>query len=373
MGIERIYSTFFHNQSTLKPEQEENRLLKKINKAVVEPLLDNGLIAIRVSDEGISLARHVYQIIKLPPVETSFLRNLGVTGGVIGVGLGMREMRQGVEDFKRAAEIDDSEGSRRAKARLFSSSLVTYGSALYLAGKSADVAGIGGAAALGAVSDSFFGIGSLFGMGMSALGILRCYRFRERVDERLFDRSLHENNRLKNSLSYLLSLVSLTEEEKKAIDTSLPSNLTGEEREALRKKKQLEKTEVKVKYFKRRTSTKALSFLLKKAPELIEKLSGPDTVDLKSVREESLALIDKIKWENTRKIAMFALAFITSAIAFTALILGTFFSFGILPFVLSLVASSIYISTGLYSFIHSKFMQDFDKQGVMPVFIENPI
>ncbi len=305
-----------------------------------------------IAADGLQMARNVANLTPQIGSDNRIVGNLGFLSGSIWLMLGIDELANGAQDYSEATAIRDGEGTRRAKARLFSGTLLTGGSIAYLAGKTVEFAGASevAAAGLGFAADGIFGVGSIFGMGMSCLGMYRCYRFRARLAERLEDPKIQsEALRCLRALEYLKDAMTVTDEDRaKIVEEADALDLSPKDRQAYIDQKLLDRTEVKMKYLKRRTSQRSLRMILNRIEPIMGKLANP-TLEAEGIAEAK-ALIADVTKESRKKSLLYAIAFIASAIGFAALVIGTFFTAGALPLILYIISSAIYIGMAGYAF-----------------------
>jgi hypothetical protein len=303
----------------------------------------------RIAEDGLSITRNA--LFATIGADNPIASHLGYYAGVMWNFFGIREMGGGRNDLKGAQNIGDSEGVRRAQARIASGAIVTSASTAYLAGKVFDTVGVA-TASIGAMvtANVLFGIGSVLAMVMSSLGWIRCHRFNERLNEYLENPHLSEVQNLRGALQFLKDTISVTQEEvaqlRADIDKKNPS-LSPVEKKQLLHKKMTDLAEVKVKYLKRRTSNKSLQMIISQVDPLLAKLGSEQTRSV-GIKEATL-LLHKVQNENRVKMSLFILGFVAAAVSIVAMAVMTFMTAGALPFVLFGIAGVIYLSVGIYS------------------------
>lgn len=374
--IARIVRFYQHTghfpRSGMSPPDEAFRADK--TKSAVQAINDasipgtNGqiLAGMRIAEDTLSLTRNI--LFAIPDIGSSdpIVNHLGYYAGIFWTFFAFRELDEGLRDYKRSKEIGDAEGQRRSEARLLSGAICSTASLTYLGGRIFDTfsSATASAAAFGA-ANVLFGVGSVLAMGTSILGAVRCHRFNNRLNEYIENPNLTEVQRLQGALQFLKDAISVTPEEKaeqvEQIEKDHP-DWSPKQKEDLLKEKLTDLTEVKVKYMKRRTSNKSLYLILTKADALLAKLADPKT-SAEGIKEATLMLCT-IQKENKTKMALYILGFIAALISFTAMLVSTFMTAGVLPFVLYGIAGTLYLALTLYSAAGMILKKDPDKQGI---------
>jgi hypothetical protein len=229
--------------------------------------------------------------------------------------------------------------------------LVSAGSLGYLGGKFCETLSVSGpaSAALG-VSNVLFGVGSLLAVGTSLLGAVRCERFNHRLNEYLENPKLTEVQKMQGALRFLKDSICVTVEEMREIEEQINRkypHLSAEKKEQLIQQKLADFSEVKVKYLKRRTSNKSLRLILNHADELLGKLSNKETC-IEGIKECTV-FFNSIRQENRIKLSLYMLGLIASILSFVGMLIMSFTSATILPFVLFGIAGTIYLAISIYT------------------------
>lgn len=324
-----------------------------MRQAAIPGAKERALVLTTISENTLSLTRDVIRSVPEFGPDHALAHNLAFPAGAIWAGFAVREVKGGYQDYKRAVEIGDKEGKNRAAGRLSTGTLGMFGSGFFLAGKTASTAGAAALAAgtLSLIGDVCFGVGSVVGMGLSSLGIYRCCTFKKRLNEYFENPQLSKEQQVRGSLEFLRDLLVITPEERlelvQKINQEHP-NASPEEKAELLKKGMADLTEVKVKYLKRRTSNKSLELILSKAEPLLAKLQNPETRE-EAIREGD-ELIRSVRKETNWKMALYTIGLIASIISFVAVILADVFSLGTIPFIISGVASVIFLMLTAYNF-----------------------
>lgn len=292
---------------------------------------DKALAAVNFTGNTIGLARH---IVSVTHGEAHPLVSYGGAPlGAMWSFFSYQEMKQGFGDLQRAGEIGDAEGKRRAITTVVGGAVNFSGATLYMTAKVAECSLVA-FSALGAVlepiSDSFFAVGALVGGGVAILGMVRCDRFRRRLNKFLDDKTLNERQRLRHALSFLLSLTTVTPSEAKGLSAKQIQDLA----------------ETKAKYFKRRTTVRALNKVTQGAEKLISRLNDPN--DLTAVADAT-NLIEQVQKGNWKKILLFAVVLLAALVAIAGMVLGTIGTFGALPVILYAISIAISLSLALYN------------------------
>lgn len=359
--VERILRYYQHTGSLpsleAAPEGDSLRTLmtgkvvRQINQASIPGANGNILAGMRVADDTLSVVRNF--MLSLPHIhrDDPIVSHLGYYSGIFWSFFAFRELDDGFLEFKRAKLIGDSEGERRAEARLFSGAIVSIGATTYLTGKILNSFSFSRAAApLLSVSNAFFGAGSLLAMGFSALGVVRCQRFNERLNEYLENPALSGSQKMEGALRFLLDSMRVTKEEKAALFQEIEEkhpDWSVAQKEDLLQQKLGDLTEVKVKYMKRRTSNRSLQLILNHAEKILEKLADP--IKRAEGIKEASTLINRVQKESQIKRNIYLLGLIAAAISFVAAILLTVATGGALPLILYGVAGAIYLGITVYT------------------------
>ena len=366
--IGRISQFYSHVAGIEKPMDAARAVLQRqVTKAKVKEITQssipgtkgNILTLTAVSENTLSLVRDVLRAI--PKIGPSHIvpHNLGFAAGAIWTAFGVREVKGGYSDYKRAEQIQDKEGRNRAVGRLTTGSLGTVGSVFFLSGKattSANAAALT-ATTLSFIGDLFFGIGSVVGIGLSSLGVYRCSTFRKRLNEYYKNPELSKEQQVRGTLSFLKDLLSVTPAEQAELIAKINEenpHLSLQEKEALLKQKLVDLTEVKVKYLKRRTSNKSLELILNRVEPLLAKLNDPAAL------EEADALIQTVLKENKAKMVLYLVGLIFSVVSLIGVIMADFFSLGTAPFIVMGVASFVFLMITAYNFIVQLMKKDPD-------------
>lgn len=259
-------------------------------------------------------------------------RNVGFGVGALWAGVGAYECWEGVEERSHALKIKDAEGVVRADEKSLRGALASYGGLFYLGDKLAQIFSSPGVEVAGNVlvglSASFFGVSALIRLGFSYAGWRRCSAFRSELQEYLKNESIDEERRYRSVVAYLRELATTLSPEEVRTGVSL---------------------EAKQQYLKRRTSLKSLQLILKQSEELLRELDSPDEATRKKGLEGAQKLIQTVLWENRKKMALYVLGMLMAAITVSALILGTFFSFGLMPLILYIVVATLSMMVGMFS------------------------
>ncbi len=340
---------------TVEAKKESDAQARGAIKAVHDASIPgtNGqiLAGMRIADDTLSLARNI--LFALPEIgpKDPIVSHLGYYAGLFWAFFALRELDDGIVENKRSKVIGDGEGTRRAGARVLSGTIISTASLGYLAGKFCNTyaSSVAASGVLGA-ANVLFGVGSVLAMGSSLLGALRSSRFNDRLDEYLENTTLSEIDRLKSALKFLKESITVTAEEKAAltqeIDEKHPS-WSESEKTRLLKQRLADLTEVKVKYMKRRTSTRSLALILNQADSILAQMDDPKT--RASGIAKATVLIHQIQKDSRIKKALYILGFVAALVSFVAMLIITFVSSGALPFVLYGVAATIYLLISIYA------------------------
>lgn len=363
--VERIFR-YYQNVGLLPRQPEEgvshreqisSRSVRAVSDAAVPGTTANLWAGTRFGDDSLSLYRRIIAI-KYGP-SSPFSKQLGYYAGSIWSAIFFKELIDGVSEHERAKEIGDLEGKRRAEAKLLSGGTLFAGSLSYLAGKIFDekLSMALGAHVLSA-SSLLFCVGSLIGIVTSALGVVRCEKFNNRLSEYLQNPNLTEVERVRGAWTFLKDSLVVSAEEKGEIEKSVREqyrSLSKQDQDTLIQKQIENLTETKVKYMKRRTSTKSLQLILENADDILAKLNSKSVRAQREGVVKATQLIDVIQKENRTKMLLYAIGTIASIISFVGLLFMTLTPAAIFPFVLCGIASSIYLALSIYYWAPSAF------------------
>lgn len=309
------------------------------------------LAGVQIGESTLSLTRNILYAIPVIGRDHPLVNHLGYYVGVLWSYFAVQEVMGAIKDLKRAKTIGDKEGKARAHARLTSGGIVSTASNLYLAGRVCDTLGSTKAAIMTlGLANIFFGIGTLLSVGMSYLGWTRCHNFNERLNEYLENPNLSEVTKLQGALLFLKDAISVTPDEIANLKAKIQKEhpLFSQNETESRLKEDLTKlTEIKVKYLKRRTSTRSLQMILNQIDPLLIKLDNANTKAV-GIKEAAL-LIHKIQNENRTKMSLFILSLIAAIISVAGLFAMIFMTAGALPFVLYGIAGAIFLSIEIYN------------------------
>lgn len=316
---------------------EEGAFFKKVSNKTRERCFGG----IRSWINSTFLVRHSYRIAHpRRSGEPRPIANLAVVGGVLGLILSVREYRNARNEGAKAVEIEDFSSAKRAKGNLVAAGLVTTGTVLSLTNRITPIARLTtGLIPISMVSEAFFGVGSILSMGLSLIGVSDCLGLRNRCFSEKAEGS-QSATRSQRIFRALLNEVEVTQSEQKSIEQSCAPD------EVLRKVNNLRQT--KTNAFERRTSPRALA--------LLSQLQGKDVSQLDSRFFEET--VKAIEWESAKRTALLAISLFASIIAFSAVVMGTFFSLGMLPVILFIVSSSIHLSMAIHSICYPKIADD---------------
>ena len=331
--------------------KEAKKSIKEVHEASIPGSNGQILAGMRVADDTLSLIRNI--LCALPDIgpNDSIVSHLGYYAGISWTFFAIRELDNGLIEHKRSKVIGDEEGIRRSEARILSGGIVSTASFGYLMGKICNTYISQGAAAISmGVSNVLFGIGSFLAMGVSLVGALRCHRFNDRLNEYYLNTKLPEVERVKAALKFLKECIVVTPEEREELIQQIEKDYpdwSNELKEKLLKQKLVDLTETKVKYMKRRTSSRSLLLILRDVDNILAKLENSKTVVEGGVR--ATELINTIQKESRLKQTLYVLGFVAALVSFVAMLLLTFGSFGMLPFVLYGITGTIYLLITAYT------------------------
>ncbi|MBI5273362.1 MAG: hypothetical protein HY861_05200 [Chlamydiia bacterium] len=363
---------------SLIKEKIPEHAFERVRPPAPVSLAGRAITGLSLTEGAVSFARNVIKAGSLASSRSWSMVGTGYLTAGIGLFLtGAVRTRGALHKFRHAELIGDGEGKRRAQMNLATGILSTNASALALVHSIAPVT----IASLSAVTDALFGIGSLASIAVAGVGMYRSVIFRSRLNKVLEQKaSLHsltspreERKNLIKALEFLKEKAIPTQEEVaeliKAVKSEHPEwGVSAQETEV--RKKLINLAEVKINYMRRRTSQKAAEMIIHQMPALLERLRREDA----SPAEMSQAriLVKGVLAENRKKTILLAIAILLSALAFTALILGTFFSFGTLPVILYTVTSGIGLLMALYPLVVDSLRKTFAAQAInlMPIIFD---
>ena len=331
--------------------KESTKSIKAVYEASIPGSNGQILAGMRIADDTLSLTRNI--LFALPGVGPNdpIVSHLSYYGGIFWTFFAVRELDNGLVEYKRSKVIGDEEGLRRSVARISSGGIISAASLGYLVEKICNTYISQGAAfaAMG-VSDVLFGVGSFLAMGISLLGALRCSRFNDRLNEYRFNSKLSEVDRLKAILKFLKECINVTPEERESLIQQIKKDhpdWSNELKEKLLKQKLADLTETKVKYMKRRTSGRSLFLILKGVDDILAKFEDPETV-VEGV-SRAIKLISTVQRESRTKQSLYALGVVAAVVSFVAMLFLTLGSFGVLPFILYGITGTIYLLITTYT------------------------
>lgn len=327
-------------------------LVQKTLSRVQEPaginLSSKVVTSLSLTDATISSLSNSLQLIPSIGSKHSIVQGLRIASSGLGLLIGSAvTVGNGLADFNKSRQVNDCEGMRCARAEIVAGAFAVNSAALSLTEKIAI-----SISALSSASNVLYVLGSLINMGASIYLTQRCISFLSKIDHSLEAKGLSEKERTIRALQFLKSKIILTPEEQEAIEKGVdqlhpkwgPNEKSREVRRRI-----LDRSEVKVRYFKRRTSLPTAIRVLKEIDHHLNQLKGPncDEKSLKAAQE----LIEEVKSQSRKRVLLSAVAIATSTVALIGLVLGTFFSLGTLPFVLYAISSVIALLVLLYPMI----------------------
>lgn len=248
-------------------------------------------------------------------------------------------------DYQAAKAIGDMEGAKEAKRTAVEGAVLALGTLpwgaseiLLETGSSAShlIAGLTYASAV------FYGAGYLAGTIVSAYGMSRCIRFRNRLNSFLKNYALPEIQRIKGALHFLKDQLAITPQELQEMAASLSPGTSIQEKIS-------HVLQTKIARLGRRIGEKALREVMQKLEGILQRLDSPQAQA--SALQEADALIALIKSENRKKIFTQCVMMIIGLIGLLATIATSVSSFGALP--LLLIAISCVLSAyGSYKCLH---------------------
>lgn len=324
------------------------------------------LAGMRIADDTLSLTRHMLVALTDISPKDPIISRLGYYAGSLWTFFGLRELDNGLTEFKRSKVIGDDEGLRRSEARILSGGIISSASIGYLMGEVCHsyLSETASNAFLG-VSNVLFGVGSCLAMGMSLLGAIRCDRFNQRLNEYHNNPNLSEKERLKAALKFLKECISVTQEERNALIQEIEKkhpDWPEEKKVSLLNQKLKDLTETKVKYMKRRTSTRSLQLVLNHADDILKKLEDPKTLVEGITRATDL--INTIQKESRVKQSLYTLGFVAALVSFIAMLMVTFSTLGVVPFMLYGISGTIYLLITIYTVVGMVFKKDPKKEKI---------
>ena len=336
-------------------EQTASKTLNRIRQPAKANLSSKTVTLLSFTDLNASLTRHVLQLVPSVGPNHPSISGLDCLSSGIGILVGSAvTIGNGVADLNKSQQIGDGEGMRRAVTQIGSGAISTSASLLSLIYETT----VSTLAVIGVAEDVFFGVGSVVNMTISGWAIYRSACFLSRIDGHLESINLNEKERVVKALEFLKEKIAPTEREKESIVKEIERIYPKwrlQEKITAAKRKILDLAEVKFRYVKRRTGQKTAERILTDVCKHLDRLRSPksDLFHLASAKE----LISEVKNQTKKEILINAIVAITSLIAFTALIIGTFFSLGALPFVLYAISSAIALGILLYPLITENLIQ----------------
>jgi hypothetical protein len=305
---------------------------------------------------SISLTRN---LLSLGGMETPFVDGLGVAGGILGAGIGAVDWKTGLGEHERAQRAGDGEGYRRAEGRILYGQTEAASAVLFLAEEGCAATSTESAAAAGAAIGTaalfFSGIASIVGCIMSLLGIYRCSIFKDRIRALMNHPSLSEEQRLFGAIGYLQELISITSEERLAIEKKVDAEHPKDrEQRILEENNRL--IEKKIAWLKRRTSAKSVEMILGMSGDILEKMQNPATRSI--AIKEAKSLIGAIEHDISVKMLIHSLGLAASLLGIAALIVGMVCTGGLAPLILTTIAAVLWLALALYNVIAPLFQKN---------------
>jgi hypothetical protein len=368
--INRIFQYYYNTGQLTPPEPsvQDKKLKDEATKKVVADLEKGanpdlhkqGVKGLQLVDGVLDQARNFLYAIPSVGPDHPIVNNLGYYAGALWSLFAGIEIYEGVQDLKTAKAIEDSEGKRRSITRLVTASLSASGSVAYLTGRVLDnLSFIEAAGAAFNVATGFFGVGTLLSLGSSILGVTRCYRFNERINEYLHDSLLTEEQKLTGALKFLQEQVAVSEVEKRALVLEVDqafSHLSADERQAILQKKIANLTEVKMTYVKRRTSNRSLYWIQTQIDPILAKIKNSKTKE--AGLNEAKILLGKVQKENRIKMGLYLLGTLAAILSLCATLLTLLLTAGIAPLILFAVAGTIYLGLTAYGMASHLFKKE---------------
>ena len=272
-------------------------------------------------EEGVSFSRDIGSAIPLIGPEHSMISRLGSLSGGIGFFTGgVLAIKDGLDHCKEAKKIRDKEGVRQAKASTLIGVTFVSGSGFSF------VKGVLGMKILGmgALSSSLLAISSMVKTWKSALGSYRSFSFYREYQKRLDDPSRSPIERKVAAIEFLRKEALPTKEEVDKIcrkGREKYGHLAPETKELLIQQKIERLAARKIQYCKERVGKKIVRIVIEKGERLHQKLQS-QSKDLCIYNRLNL-VFQKIRWENTKKMGLFLIAALISAIGLAALIVAS--------------------------------------------------
>jgi hypothetical protein len=332
-----------HNQAEM---DRTTRAAAEVYQKIVHPKLSPGcaggaiIMAAGVAD-GLSVLRNACGV---QIGWDQAVRHMGVGGGTLSLGLSALELHNARKERESAIATQNNEVRQKATAKIAGATVGVIASLFYILGKANElswiVLSVGAVTAITVACTTLWGIGAIISIALTSLGIHRCRTFEKRLSDFGSDEA-----GLKNALSYLLSEITVSPAEIKALRKELESK--GEHTELELQAKVAELEARKIKYVKTRTSLNAVRMILDRAPEILNAFNRPNLFQGERADlciDARLLLVD-VRHEGYKKKLVYTISLIAAIIGLTGVILGCFASMGVLPLIL--FAGSAAIGLGL--------------------------
>lgn len=306
------------------------------------------------SSEILSSTTNVVEAIAEPSFSEAISR-LGLFTNAIEVINNASNCKQGINDYQVASKISDSEGKILASSRIGSSATLFSSAALMLGALSADSLEIGGrvSASLYGVGEIIMGVGSAMSMGISVYRLLQLGEFRAKLSG-----SFETVEKSENILQKLKEMLSLTPSEIGAISDQIEQTYpdrSAEDRQVLFDQKCADLAQVKLRFFKRRSSLKSAQSILQNVDTLLKQLKCPEMQGeaIKNTKE----LLQIVKRDTTKKIVFYVFNFFISALTFLAFVGSTILSSGTLPLIFFAISSALGLGAMAVNGIATRYFQ----------------
>ncbi|HSX37909.1 MAG TPA: hypothetical protein VLE95_03670 [Chlamydiales bacterium] len=342
---------------SLRIENIAHNTLTRVHQPSQGKLSSKVITTASVIGSSVSLTRRILQIIPMlgigPPREV-VVAHLGRYSSVQGVVLSsLVTIPKTLGDVSSLKQIGDVEGLHLAGTSFVRSTLSVHGSAI---GLLQNVLSFSFSTAAKIALDGLSGIGSLLGLMVPCLKMSRRAQFHWQLDQILKDPSLMQKGRIHKALEFLKDEVVPKAEEKEAVIQEINRlySAWGPQAKGRKIRKKIEDLAVvKFNGVKRRIGQKAAERLLKELDVHLETLqqSLVSTENLRAAEE----FINDIRNQSVKKILSSAITLATSLIAFTGLVIGTFFSLGALPYILYGISTAISWIVFIYPILSKNF------------------
>jgi hypothetical protein len=284
------------------------------------------------------------------PTEHNLISGLEIGSNVSGMIFGSMMAKAGIDNYRASQKIGDKEGKKEGLSSLVRGTLSILGTGFFAGIKMSDALnGPVVGSAFAAAGGSVFVGATVLSAGVSACHIMRCNRFRRKINNFLKNDKLSEKEKIKGVLNFFKEQIKVSDFELKKIKDKINKKYPDLSKEGFEKKlseKLMKRIVTKRRRFERRSGFKSRLLVEHNVDAILAKLEHPAYESL--AVKDGLSLIAKVKGENGKKIKMFSVMLLASAIGLLALFFMIFVHVGIVSNILSSIATTMWLGVTFY-------------------------